>query len=64
MIELRLALTMQAMQAITHGESIVIEVDDLELRVVLEGDSKLVETFKASMNLALMQALPTPRSIN
>jgi hypothetical protein len=55
---------MQAMQAITQGEPIVIEVDDLELRVVLEGDPKLVETFKASMNLALMQALPTPRSIN
>ena len=55
---------MQAMQAITHGESIVVEMDDFELRVVLEGESKLVETFKASMNLALMQALPTPRSIN
>lgn len=55
---------MQAMQAITHGESIVVEADDLELRVVIEGDPKLVETFKASMNLALMQALPTPRSIN
>lgn len=64
MIEVRLALTMQAMQAITQGEEIVIAVDELELQVVLSGDPKLVETFKASMNLALMQALPTPRSIN
>lgn len=55
---------MQAMQAITQGEEIVIAVDELELQVVLSGDPKLVETFKASMNLALMQALPTPRSIN
>lgn len=64
MDEVHLTLNAAVLDLILRGEDIAVPIENLGLRVVLRGDSDLVAMRQQMINMALMQSLPTPRSIN
>lgn len=64
MTELHIPLTLASLERIAKGKEVVLQVSDMDLQIVLYGDEETVEVFRQRMHLALMQALPTPPSMN
>ena len=64
MDEVHLTLNAAVLDLILRGEDVAVPIEGLGLRVVLRGDGDLVAMRQQMINMALMQSLPTPRSIN
>jgi hypothetical protein len=62
--EVHLTLNAAVLNLILRGEDVAVPIEGLGLRVVLRGDNDLVAMRQQMEHLALMQSLPTPRSIN
>jgi hypothetical protein len=58
MVELRLALTLQAMEAIAHGAELVLDVADDDVRVFIRCDDATVSAFQTQVQRALLHMLP------
>jgi len=58
MVELRLALTLQAMEAIAHGAELVLDVADDDVRVFIRCDDATVSAFQTQVHRALLHMLP------
>ncbi len=64
MTELHLALSVEAMQALAHGEELVIDTPDRDVRVVLCCTDACVNTIKTQVERALLRHLPADESIH
>jgi hypothetical protein len=62
--EVHLTLNGAVLDLILRGDDVVVPIENLRLRVVIRGDDELVAMRQHMINMALMQSLPTPRSIN
>lgn len=59
MTELRIALSLEAMQALAGGTELVLDLDEHETRLFLSCDEACIDTFQAQVHQALMRLLPT-----
>jgi hypothetical protein len=58
MVELRLALTLQAMEAIAHGAELVFDIEEDDVRVFISCDAATVNAFQTQVQRALLHMLP------
>lgn len=58
MIELRLALSVDAMRAIAEGAELVLDVEDDGVRVFISCDDEAVNAFQTQVQRALLHLLP------
>ena len=58
MIELRLALSLQAMRAIAEGSELVFDVEGEGVRVFIACDDEAVNAFHTQVQRALLHMLP------
>ena len=58
MIELRLALSLQAMRAIAEGSELVFDVEEDGVRVFISCDDEAVNAFHTQVQRALLHMLP------
>ena len=58
MIELRLALSVDAMRAIAEGAELVLDVEDGGVRVFISCDDEAVNAFQTQVQRALLHLLP------
>ncbi len=58
MIELRLALSVDAMRAIAEGAELVFDVEDDGVRVFISCDDEAVNAFQTQVQRALLHLLP------
>lgn len=64
MDEVHLTLNAAVLNLILSGDDVAVPIENLGLRVVIRGDEDLVAMRQQMINMALMQSLPTPGSIN
>jgi hypothetical protein len=57
-IELRLALSVDAMRAIAEGAELVLDVEDDGVRVFISCDDEAVNAFQTQVQRALLHLLP------
>jgi hypothetical protein len=57
-IELRLALSVDAMRAIAEGAELVFDVEDDGVRVFISCDDEAVNAFQTQVQRALLHLLP------
>jgi hypothetical protein len=57
-IELRLALSVDAMRAIAEGAELVFDVEDDGVRVFITCDDEAVNAFQTQVQRALLHLLP------
>ncbi len=58
MIELRLALSLEAVRAIAEGAELVFDVEDDGVRVFISCDDEAVNAFQTQVQRALLHLLP------
>lgn len=58
MTELHLALSIEAMQAMAHGQELVLDMEDEGTRVFLRCDDAAINTFRQQVEKALLHMLP------
>ena len=58
MIELRLALSLEAMRAIAEGAELVFDMEDEGVRVYISCDDEAVNAFHTQVQRALLHMLP------
>lgn len=58
MVELRLALTLDAMEAIAQGAELVLDVEEDDVRVFIRCDAATVNAFQTQVQRALLHMLP------
>ncbi len=64
MTELHLALSIEAMKSLAHGEELVIDTPDGEMRVLLRCTNACVDTIKSQVERALLRHLPADESVH
>lgn len=63
MVEVRLALSVEAMQAIAAGNELAIDAGD-GLRVFLSCDDAAITTFRDRIEKAMLHLLPVSNTLN
>ena len=58
MIELRLALSLEAMRAIVEGDELVFDIEEDGVRVFISCDDEAVNAFNTQVQRALLHMLP------
>ena len=58
MIELRLALSLEAMRAIAEGDELVFDVEEEGVRMFVSCDDEAVNAFHTQVQRALLHMLP------
>ena len=58
MIELRLALSLEAMRAIVEGDELVFDIEEDGVRVFISCDDEAVNAFHTQVQRALLHMLP------
>jgi len=58
MVELRLALSLEAMEAIAQGAELVLDVEADDVRVFIRCDAATVNAFQTQVQRALLHMLP------
>ena len=58
MIDLRLALSLEAMRAIAEGAELVFDMEDEGVRVYISCDDEAVNAFYTQVQRALLHMLP------
>ena len=58
MIDLRLALSLEAMRAIAEGAELVFDMEDEGVRVYISCDDEAVNAFNTQVQRALLHMLP------
>ena len=58
MIELRLALSLEAMRAIAEGAELVFDMEDEGVRVFISCDDEAINAFHTQVQRALLHMLP------
>lgn len=58
MIDLRLALSLEAMRAIAEGAELVFDMEDEGVRVYISCDDEAVNAFHTQVQRALLHMLP------
>lgn len=64
MTELHLGLSYEAVRALVHGQELVLDTDDGELRIFLRCSDAAIDTFKTQIEKALLRLLPTDESVH
>lgn len=62
--DLRLGLSLGAVQALAHGNELVFELPDEQMRVTLVLDSAAQDAFREHIHRALLALLPTSPTLN
>jgi len=57
-IELRLALSLEAMRAIAEGDELVFDIEEDSVRVFISCDDEAVNAFYTQVQRALLHMLP------
>ena len=58
MIELRVALSLDAVQELAQGNELVLDMLDDGVRLILSCDSDAIDAFKTQIERALLHMLP------
>lgn len=58
MIELRLALSLEAIRAIVEGDELVFDIEEDGVRVFISCDDEVVNAFYTQVQRALLHMLP------
>lgn len=58
MIEIRMALSIEAMRAIAEGSELVFDVEEEGVRVFLSCDDQAINAFHTQVQRALLHLLP------
>ena len=64
MTELHLALSYEAVRALVHGQELVLDTDDGELRIFMRCSDAAIDTFKTQIERALLRLLPTDQGVH
>ena len=64
MNEIEMKFSIGTIRALLEGQSIVFDLEEAQLRVVVNCDVSAVNTFRDHVNRAMLELLPAPPGIN
>jgi ASC-1-like (ASCH) protein len=64
MNELEMTLSIDTIRALLDGQSIVFDLEEEKVRVIINCDIRAITSFREHINRAMLELLPAPPGIN